>query len=89
MQGPNHQHSVEDGEIVRTIMEITLLKASHQVVVLVTSQKIETKPEASAKRNHQTNTAWKQTATAATASTTTRPSIPPTTNAKSKKTGII
>ena len=89
MQEPNHKHSVVDGEIVRTIMEIMLLEASHQEAALVTSQKIETKPEASAKRSHQTNTAWKQTVTAATASTTTHPSIPPTTNAKSKKTGII
>ena len=69
--------------IEKTIMEIMQLEANRQVVEHVNSQKIETKPEASAKRNLQTNMVLKQTATI------THPSIPPTTNVKSKRTGII
>ena len=84
MQEPNHQPNAEAGVIeIKTTMETMQLQANHQVAELANCQKIETKLEASAKRSPQTNTALKQTAT------TTHPSIHQTTNAKSKRTGII
>ena len=57
MQVPNRQPNAEAGVIVNPTMEIMEQEASHLVAVFVSSQKIETKPEASAKRNPQTNTA--------------------------------